>query len=73
MLIFREFFNTQSDQNILQNAPNRTTFQNFLKGASIMPLNSPAYACNYNWFVFLHENSHFFQDYFKIHTKTHQS
>ena len=22
MLIFREFFNTQSDQNILQNAPN---------------------------------------------------
>ena len=26
MLIFREFFNTQSDQNILQNTPNCTTF-----------------------------------------------
>ena len=29
MLIFREFFNTQSDQNILQNAPNCTTFSKF--------------------------------------------
>ena len=73
MLIFREFFNTQSDQNILQNEPNCTTFSKFLKGASIMSLNSPAYACNYNLLVFLHENNHFFiQDYFKIHTKTHQ-
>ena len=35
-------------------------------GASIMPLNSPAYACNYNWFVFLHENSYFL---FKIISK----
>ena len=26
MLIFREFFKTQSDQNIHQNAPNCTTF-----------------------------------------------
>ena len=26
MLIFREFFNTQSDENILQSAPNCTTF-----------------------------------------------
>ena len=32
MLIFREFFNTQSDENILQNAQ---YFQNFLRGASI--------------------------------------
>ena len=40
MLIFMEFFNTQSDQNILQNAPNCTSaphFQNFLRGASICP------------------------------------
>ena len=65
MLIFREFFNTQSDQNILQNAPNCTTFSKFSQG-SYMPLNSPAYACNYNWFVFLHENSHFL---FKIISK----
>ena len=35
MLIFREFFNTQSDQNILQNAPNCTTFSKFSQGASI--------------------------------------
>ena len=40
-------------------------FQNFLRGASIT-VNSPAYACNYNWFVFLHENSHFL---FKIISK----
>ena len=26
MLIFKEFFNTHSDQNILQNAPNCTIF-----------------------------------------------
>ena len=68
MLIFREFFNTV--HNLIkiyfkthQSAPD---FQNFLRGASIMPLNSPAYACNYNWFVFLHENSHFL---FKIISK----
>ena len=29
MLIFGEFFNAQSDQNILQNAPNCTTFSKF--------------------------------------------
>ena len=51
MLIFREFFNTQSDQNILQNEPNCTTFSKFLRGASIMSLNSPAYACNYNFYM----------------------
>ena len=34
MLIFREFFNTQSDQNTLQNAPNCTTFSKFSQGAS---------------------------------------
>ena len=33
MLIFREFFNTQSDQNILQNAPNCTTFSKFSQGS----------------------------------------
>ena len=33
MLIFKEFFNTQSDQNILQNAPNCTTFSKFSKGS----------------------------------------
>ena len=29
MLIFREFFKTQSDQNIYQNAPNCTKFSKF--------------------------------------------
>ena len=33
MLIFREFFNTQSDQNILQNTPNCTTFSKFPQGS----------------------------------------
>ena len=33
MLIFREFFNTKSDQNILQNAPNCTTFSKFSQGS----------------------------------------
>ena len=33
MLIFREFFNTQSDQNILQNTPNCTTFSKFSQGS----------------------------------------
>ena len=47
MLIFKELFNTQSDQSILQNTPNCTTFSKFSQG-SYMPLNSPAYACNYN-------------------------
>ena len=32
MLIFREFFNTQSDQNILQNTPNCTTFSKIFSG-----------------------------------------
>ena len=45
MLIVREFFKTQSDKNIHQNAPH---FQDFLMAANIMPLNSPAYRCNYN-------------------------
>ena len=50
MLNFREFFNTQSDQNILQKTPNCTTFSKFSQGIELayMPLNSPAYACNYN-------------------------
>ena len=40
MLIFRKFFNTQSDQNILQNAPNCTIF---LKSSELAyTLNSPA-------------------------------
>ena len=43
MLIFREFFNTQSDQNIIQNSPNCTTFSKFSQGSYHMPLNSPAY------------------------------
>ena len=47
MLIIREFFKTQSDQNIHQNAPNCTTFSNFSQGTDIL-LNSPAYACNKN-------------------------
>ena len=66
MLIFREFFNTQSDQNILQNAQNCTTFSKFSQESKHMPLNSLAYACNYNWYVFLHEISHFL---FKIISK----
>ena len=35
MLIFRELFKTQSDQNIYQNAPNCTKFSIFFQGASI--------------------------------------
>ena len=35
MLIFREFFKTQSDQNIHQNAPNCTTLSNLFQEASI--------------------------------------
>ena len=35
MLNFREFFKTQSDQNIYQNAPNYTKFSKFSQGASI--------------------------------------
>ena len=34
MLIFRELFNTQSDQSILQNHQTAPHFQNFLRGAS---------------------------------------
>ena len=37
MLSFRKFFNAQSDQNILQNAPNCTIFSKFSQGASICP------------------------------------
>ena len=33
MLIFRAFFNTQSDQNILQNATNCTIFSKFSQGS----------------------------------------
>ena len=33
ILIFKESFNTQSDQNILQNAPNCTTFSKFYQGS----------------------------------------
>ena len=33
MLFFGDFFNTQSDQNILQNAPNCTTFSKFSQGS----------------------------------------
>ena len=33
MLIFREFFNKQSDQNILQNTPNCTIFSKFSQGS----------------------------------------
>ena len=47
MLIFREFFNTQFDQNILQNAPNCTTFSKFSQGSLHMPLNSQ-HNDNYN-------------------------
>ena len=37
MFIFREFFKTQSDQNIHQNALNCTKFSKFSPGASIFP------------------------------------
>ena len=33
MLIFREFFKTQSDQNIHHDAPNCKRFSNFLQGS----------------------------------------
>ena len=36
MLIFREFFNTQSDQNILQSAPNCTIFSKFYQESYII-------------------------------------
>ena len=48
MSIFRDFFNTQSDQNIL---PKRTKLHHIFKifsGELAYALNSPAYACNYN-------------------------
>ena len=38
MLIFREFFKTQSDQNIYQNAPNCTKFLFFFHGAIVYAL-----------------------------------
>ena len=39
MLIFREFFNTQSDQNILQKLTHQTAphFQNFLRELAYAP------------------------------------
>ena len=43
MLTFREFFKTQSDQNIHQNAPNCTIFSIFfLGGASIYAPEPPS-------------------------------
>ena len=49
MLIFREFFKTQSDQNIYQNAPNCTKFSKFSQAASIYAPEPPSiYTCNYN-------------------------
>ena len=54
MLIFREFFNTQSYQNIRQNALNCTKFTKFSREASIMPLNLIVYTSNFQ--TFLHEN-----------------
>ena len=49
MSIFREFFKTQSDQNIYHNAPNCTKFSKFSQGASDhMPLKLLAYMCNHN-------------------------
>ena len=46
MLIIREFFNTQSDQNIHQNALNCTQFSKISREA--MPLNLIVCMCNYN-------------------------
>ena len=37
MLIFREFFKTQSDQNIYQNAPNCPNILNFLRELAYAP------------------------------------
>ena len=37
MLIFREFFKTQSDQNIYQNTPNCRDFKNFLRELAYAP------------------------------------
>ena len=37
MLIFMEFFKTQSDQNIYQNAPNCTKYLNFLMELAYAP------------------------------------
>ena len=46
MLIFGNFFKTQSDQNIPQNAQNAPSFLKKIWGASIYPLTALAYACN---------------------------
>ena len=52
MLIFGEFFKTQSDQNIHQNAPNCTIFSKSSRVCINMPLNHMhmhnAHACLYN-------------------------
>ena len=52
MLIFGEFFKTQTLQNIDQSAPNYCIlyFQNFLEGASIYTSEPPppTYTCNYD-------------------------
>ena len=51
MIIFKEFFKTQSDQNIHQNALNSTKlFQifNFFSGSQHMPMNLLGYTCTCN-------------------------
>ena len=60
MLIFREFFKTQSDKKYM---PKRTKQHNTFK---IFSGELAEYACNYNLYVILHENSHFL---FKIISK----
>ena len=47
MLILREFFKTQSDSDIHQNAPTAPYFRNFL-GAAYAPEPHIVYAGNYN-------------------------
>ena len=52
MSIFRDFFKTQSDQNIHQTAPH---FQNFLRAVSICPWTPQHMHATIIKYVFLHE------------------
>ena len=48
MLIFREFFKTQSDQNIHQNAPKLHHIFQIFSGQLAYAPKLPAYVYNYN-------------------------
>ena len=71
MLICGEFFKTQSDQKIYQNAPNTPYFPNILRGASIMPLSPSIYkSATIVNITILYENNHSLLRFFQ---NTHQN